>query len=566
MSNNDNSQQMMVLYNHEIRMRDGVILRGDLYRPAQEGKYPVILMRAIFRKKTLSKSWGLYDPSFYVKNGYAVYIQDVRGLGNSDGDFVRFLADKNDGYDTIECLAAESWCSGNVGMFGNYYAAFLQFQAAASKPPHLKAICPCCTHVSLNRNNDTWGFPIFYAHIGWCMAREVSRMVEGHYPQSVVDEYMPKMQQYLKDYWNILATTPTDELPMQELRKTFSIIDEFFKVALPGYDNIEEIKREGRMMDLSELEVPALLISGWQESTRNTMIDHCDSLRRTARDNARQSEVIIGPWKAGEPMSQAENALHIPETYFRVEEEILRWFDKWLKENPVQEKKPYRIYDPSIQAFVEFNEWKDEGEKDLTFYLESNGSANTRFGDGRLQADPPKATEGYDSYIYNPQNPISSKSYGDNCQAQEERSDILVYTSEHLEAEVDVCGVIKIELYASSSALDTDFIVYILDVTPTEEAILVGDGAVRAKYRESLTPIMLEPGKPYLFEILVSNVVYRFKKGHNIRLEVKSSDYGKFERNRNTGKRPEEDNEFIIAKNSVFHNELMPSKIIMPLR
>jgi len=189
MRKNETEPGMQVAFHHEITMRDGVILRGDLYRPALQGKYPVILMRTIFRKKTLSRGWGCYDPSFYVKHGYAVYIQDVRGLGDSDGRFVRFTADGADGYDTIEYLGTQPWSNGNVGMYGDHYVGFLQFQAAARHPPHLKAICPFQTHVTLNRNNDTRGFPQFYAHVGWCMAREMSRLAEGKYSAEIIEKY-----------------------------------------------------------------------------------------------------------------------------------------------------------------------------------------------------------------------------------------------------------------------------------------------------------------------------------------------------------------------------------------
>ena len=118
---------MRVCYNHKIVMRDQATLRGNLYLPERGKACPVILMRTVFRKDTLSKSWGIFDPEYYVRNGYAVYIQDVRGIGESEGEFMRFCADRQDAYDTVEALAHEPWCDGNVGMFGNFFAGFLEF-------------------------------------------------------------------------------------------------------------------------------------------------------------------------------------------------------------------------------------------------------------------------------------------------------------------------------------------------------------------------------------------------------------------------------------------------------
>lgn len=161
---------MYCQFNHEIPMRDGVILRGNLYRPEGEGSWPVLLLRSIFRKDHLSRAFAQYDPSYYVKHGYAVYIQDVRGLGASDGEFDRFTADKADGYDTIEALAAQPWCSGRVGMMGSYYAGYLALMAADENPPHLCTIVPMQTSVSINRDCDNRGF-MFFSHIGWNMSR-----------------------------------------------------------------------------------------------------------------------------------------------------------------------------------------------------------------------------------------------------------------------------------------------------------------------------------------------------------------------------------------------------------
>ncbi len=555
---------MKVYYNHGIVMRDQITLRGNLYCPDCEASCPVILMRTVFRKDTLSKSWGIFDPEFYVRNGYAVYIQDVRGIGESEGEFMRFWADRQDAYDTVEALAAQPWCDGNVGMFGNFYAGFLTFQAAAAKPPHLKAICPFETHVSLNRNNDARGITMYYAHIGWCLAREVSRMLSGHYSREVTEKYLPLAKHYLENYAGLVTSFPAEKLPMKELEGVLPLVKDYFDIALPCYDDEEMIRREGRLMDLSQLEVPALLLAGWCESSRNTMIEHGDILRRCGKGNAAQSEVIIGYWKAGEPMAHGETALHIPENHFHVEGEILKWFDRWLKGKAQEGHSPFRLFDPGLDMFVELEHWNVDGEKSMTWYLDSQGHANTAGGDGILSLSPPRSLAGSDRCVYDPQNPASGCGYGEACKAGEEREDVLVYTSGILEEDIHVRGVPRLSLYASSSAQDTDFIAWIVDVDPEDNAILTGDGIVRARYRDSWEAQPLEPGKVYEFDVKVSDLVYTFKKGHRLRLEIRNSDFPKFEANRNTGIRPERDDSYQVVQNTVYHGGRGASRLILP--
>lgn len=213
--------QIVVTTDDEIQMRDGTILRGDLYLPHLQERCPVIVMRSVFRKNTLSARFGVFDPLYFARHGFAVYIQDVRGIGSSEGSFYRFIADRDDAYDTIENLAARRWCNGKVGAFGNYYAGFLTYQAAAARPPHLKAICPFNTHVSLNRNNDAKGVTLFYAHIGWCLAREISRVFAGHYSDEIREKYLDELIYDLKHYQEMVDKYPGDELPMRQLVDIF---------------------------------------------------------------------------------------------------------------------------------------------------------------------------------------------------------------------------------------------------------------------------------------------------------------------------------------------------------
>ena len=255
------SYGMNCQFNHEIPMRDGVILRGNLYTPEGHGPWPVLLLRSVFRKDHLSRAFSQYDPAFFVKHGYAVYMQDVRGLGASDGEFDRFTADGPDGYDTIEYLAAQPWCTGRVGMMGSYYAGYLQMMAAAENPPHLSAIAPMQTSVSINRDCDNRGF-MFFSHIGWNMSRLCNRLMDGRYPKDITAEWLPKLQAWLKDYpQSQLSVWPARNMPVLQ-HTPFPQIKAYFRHLVEGYDNFELLHKEGTWMSANFVPLPSTLRAG----------------------------------------------------------------------------------------------------------------------------------------------------------------------------------------------------------------------------------------------------------------------------------------------------------------
>jgi uncharacterized protein len=558
-----------LITNIPARMRDGVTLYGDLYKPAGEGRRPAILCRYIFRKENMARSWELYNPYYYTQRGYAVFIQDVRGLGQSEGEFTRFTADGRDGYDTIEWMAEQSWCDGNVGMFGHFYSGFLQYAAALEHPPHLRAICPIQTGVTLNRNNDARGF-LFASHIGWCLSRVLDRMDDGRYDDQTVARLRPRIEAFFADYQNQARYRPLREMPAAQF-KEFPILGEYIRHIVDGYDDLDLIHEEGKDMDLGGIEVPVLEFAGWMDSAHNSAIDQHLALSRSGAGEARRSELVVGPWTSGEAMAARDVELDFGNDFsgarIGISDRIAKWFDRWLKREEQRDEDPAPIayFVMGKNAWRASRQWPPINMRYADCYLRSGGGANSASGDGRLSFVPPELEEPSDSYLYNPNRLIPTLPMGRDGKQIEGREDILVYTSDELEADMEITGLIKAALFVSSSAPDTDFMVKLLDVFPDGRAIALSEGAARARYRNSWEAELLEPGFVYEIGVKAGYISYQFAKGHRVRIEVASSNFMKFDYNHNTGRRPGDDPDIIPAINTVHHRPAAASRILLPV-
>ncbi len=562
--------KMETIKNLVTVVRDGTRLYGDLYKPEGEGKYPAILLRFIFKKDNYSRTWEVYDPIRFVKAGYAVFVQDIRGTGVSEGEFLRFTADGKDGYDTIEWMAQQSWCDGNVGMFGNFYAGFLQFAAAAERPPHLRAICPFQTSVTLNRDNNTRGF-LFASHIGWCLSRVIDRLKDGWYDEETTAEYLPMLQAYFDEYPKQVAHRPLKEMPAAQIKR-FPIIRGYLEQLVIKYDDLDMIHKEGKDMDMSLVEVPVFGCAGWMDVAKNGIIDNHLALMENGTGLAKKSKIMLGPWKPGAGLNTDGVEMDFGEGNsgyeMGVSEKMIEWFDRWMKdgtEDSIEDEYPIHLFVMGKNIWRREKQLPIERTEYTDLYLHSAGEANSRFGNGTLSFEKPEKEEPSDVYMYNPENPVPTQEMGKDSRKLEERADILVYTSEPMENELEVTGLLEAVLYISSSAKDTDFMVKVLDVFPDGKAVFLSDGATRARYRNSWTPELLEKGETYEVRVKAGYTGHTFMKGHRIRIEVTSSNFIKFDNNHNTGVRPGDDMDIEIAVNKIHHTPGACSKLILPV-
>lgn len=540
-------QGMKCLFDHEISMRDGVILRGDLYLPDDGEKHPVLLLRSIFRKDRISRAFAQYDPTWYVKRGYAVYIQDVRGLGHSDGTFDRFTADGKDGYDTIESLAAENWCTGKVGMFGSYFAGYLQLMAALEAPPHLTAICPMQTSVSINRDCDNRGF-MFFSHIGWCMSRLCNRLEDGRYDEETTQKWLPLFRGWLKNYpKSQLSVWPARNMPV--LQDTpFPMIRDYFHHLVEGYDDFDLLHKEGRDIDTGVIRVPAFYIAGWYDSSRTPLIDHCLAQVRQGCP----SKVLVGPWNNADLPARPDSALESGVTAVDLQREITSWFDHWLLGKAEPDWENVRYYSLSGSLY-EGATWPPEQQKSKCLYL----------AECRLLDVIPE--DGFVFYEHDPLHPLPYHGYGPAESLSDEDSRSIYFDSDPFTKDLEVCGLPEVSLTLSSTAKDADVMISLCDVSPDGSAFSFCDGAVRARYRNSWTPEPLTEGQKVQIRVLCGHVHYMIPRGNHLSVRLSGSAFPKYDVNHGTAARPADDANWVCSTQTVLFGKSNPSRVTLPL-
>lgn len=536
-------------------MRDGITLSADIYRPKEDGEYPAIVVRTPY----LKTSQVIHDTgTYFAEHGYAVVYMDVRGRGDSDGEFVPYRNDGIDGYDSIEWVAEQPWCTGAVGTMGGSYLGRIQWLTALTKPPHLKAMISAVTPSDPFVEWPT-GLPNTQ-HICWTF------MTSGRVMQNInaVD-------------WQ----TVYDHLPFTTMDEAAGFISEQWREEV-SHTQLDDYWKHICYQDkFDQMDVPALHVSGWYDDEQiGTPLNFMGMTNNGETEHARKNQkMLMGPWP-----HQINRSTKLDDLDFGASSLIdlnayqRRWFDYWLKgiDNGIMDE-------PAIDMFVMGeNKWRKEKEWPLArtewtkFYLHSKGNANSRFGDGVLSTTPPTGEEvaGQDEYDYDPKNPVPfitdlvSHQIGgpDDYAAVERRDDVLVYTTEPLEEDVEVTGPVKAHIFASSDAKDTDFMVKLLDVRPSGFAQRLTDGMVRARFREGMEKqVLMEPGTIYPFEIDCWNTSHVFKKGHRIRIEVASSAFPKYDRNLNTGDVLGQTTEMKVAHQTIYHDEEHPSAIVLPI-
>jgi len=553
-------------------MRDGVILRADVYRPEEDGAFPAILRRTPYSKNVEGSADRFRE---LASLGYVVVVQDTRGRYTSEG-VARPHDEAEDGYDTVEWVASLPWVNGRVGMYGGSYLATTQLTAASLAPPHLVALFPSASYAS--RYDMVFQGGAFYLSdgLGWNLgqAADVRRRRAGvpfderDGPIGLTDEQSRRLRE---DWLWRLPLVSMRELDLPELAPGY-----FQMLAHPSYDEFWETFDISRRHDA--FEVPALHITGWYDTLLRGTLANFEGLRaRAATARARGGQrLVVGPWTHAAPTLESTTIGEVdfgPDAGMDSWSLLLAWFDYWLRDgdSDVIETAPVRIF------VMGENRWRDEQEWPLArgsatpLYLHSGGSANTREGDGTLSFEPP-AGEPPDRYAYDPSDPVPTGESGGYSRAPsdpsvvEARPDVLVYTSEPLDDDLEVTGYVTLVLHVASSARDTDFTGKLIDVAPDGGARTLTDGILRARYRNGkTTPELLAPGAATRLEIDLLATSNVFLAGHRIRLEVSSSNFPRFDRNPNTGAPFGTDAELRVAEQTVFHEAGRASHLVLPV-
>ena len=554
-----------------VPMRDGVRLSTDLYLPDAPGPFPVILIRTPYNN---NREPDVQDAVYFAERGYAVAIQDVRGRGDSEGEWSPFLHEVEDGYDAQEWAGKQPWSTGKVGTSGGSYVGLTQWLPAPLRNPHLAALAPRVGFSNLYHNWVYTGgaFQLGF-NLRWGPIQMHTRTNRTQYL------WLPEELHLSRLYWHLPLITG-DEAAGRPC--------EFYRewIRHPSYDayweqlgNLEA--RHG------EIDVPAYGFGGWYDVfLQSTLNNFMGVTSRGYSVKARRGQkILIGPWihclgdrgtsrKTGDIDFGTASLIDL-----RAEE--LRWFDYWLKgmENGIQDEPRVKVFVMGVNRWREAETWPIPGARETRYYLHSGGKANSLFGDGVLDQTAP-GSEPADAYVYDPRDPVPTLG-GSTCCGEdvtpipmgprdqrpaEWRPDVLVYTTAPLDADLEVTGAVSVTLYAASDAPDTDFTAKLVDVFPTGYAMNVAQGIIRARYRDSWErPALLEPGRVYQYTIDLWSTSNCFLRGHRIRVEISSSNFPQFDRNPNTGHPFGLDAELRTARQTVFHDADHPSHILLPI-
>jgi len=558
---------------HRVAMRDGVHLSADVYQPDAEGKFPAILTHTPYNNN--APGWTT-RARWFAKRGYAVVVSDTRGRFDSEGDWDPFNPKhKTDGYDLVEWIAKQSWCTGKVGMLGPSYMGWTQWWTASQAPPSLVTIVP-----EVAPPDGMFNGP--YQHgvlVGWAM--DWAGMMSGRTTQVVGDgAYSGFTPTRAKD----LMQTPYLKLNDRRGNLDAPWFEKWIRQNLGTGEYWRGIAYQGKE-NYSKVAVPSLAITGWFDANfPGSPMNYAGMKQYGASAAARTPRLVIGPWPHGyNRFRKLEKFDYGPESIIDWNGYVCRWFDHHLKggANGIDKDLPVHVFVMGSNRWRAAKDWPLPETQWTKFYLHSGGKANSLKGDGTLSTEPPK-DEPCDDYTYDPArptlSPVAASGHIDGASDTRPSAagqDVLVYSTPALTEDVEVTGPISARLFAATSARDTDWMIRLVDVHPDGYAAFLCDGVLRARCRdpknggafnaERLSEI--EPGKVYEYAVHfwrgTGNV---FLKGHRIRVEVSSSYFPYYLPNLNTGV----DNvgletKRVVARQRVLHDAAHPSHVVLPV-
>jgi putative CocE/NonD family hydrolase len=542
------STSIQIEYDVRVPMRDGIALSTDIYRPKGDARVPVILVRTPYDNGVAG--W-VAEGKRWASRGYAFVVQDVRGRGESDGEFYPLVTEGDDGSDTIAWLAAQKWSTGKVGMMGGSYLGWVQLYAAIRKPPALKALVPTVTPPDPDRN-----FPVQFgayepATLSWLAAisgktmQDISehdlRAVYSHRPLYEADRLLGRTMKAWRDWLD----HPTRD----------------------AYWEAQSFQHA-----LKDVSIPMLHISGWYD---DVLVGTTENYAIT-RDQPHQF-LLVGPWGHRINQSRRIGAIDFgADAVIDLDAVYQRWFDHWLKDisNDVESGPKVRYFAMGANRWHDAPSWPLPGMTPTRFYLSSGGRANSRLGDGRLQRTPPAADEPVDRYRADPADPFPfvtddafSQIGGPDDYAEVElRKDVLVYTSDAFTTPTTICGPMTVSLVAASSARDTDWTAKVLAVRPDGFALRLNDGIVRARFRHGrVREELLQPSAVETYTIDAWSTCIELQRGWRVRLEIASHAFPKFDVNLQTGGPIGKEVDGVVADQTVYHDRARVSWVELPI-
>lgn len=577
--------------NLPVPMRDGTVLYGDLYCPdgAENEAYPSILVRTPYEKNgfhggvTSDNGLAYVSPALYVEKGYAVFIQDCRGTGESEGFFRPWMGDATDGYDTVEWMAQQPWCTGAVGMMGCSNLGSIQLLTAASRPPHLKCIAPAGTSDGFPFVKD--GVIDLAGTSIWYMQQAVKTTERAKVPQKQLEQLKTKMKELQDNIEQQFTYLPLREIPFAHVDEVQ--MEQFFVEYVDHEGDAGFWTRDYNPIPVAAIEVPTLLIVNWYDHLARQMFMLYKKMSTfnppACKDNL---YLYIGPWRvyAGIKGSDVEDCIpgdRPPQPVWangkRLSDIQVDWFDHWLKDEKSEFDLQNHVFVQTLGANRGRYEaaWPLPGTNFVKYFLNSHNGANTCNGDGVLTTERPTAEDTADRYTYDPMEPTPTRSgvvinpkdsLRQDQSAVEEREDVLCYTTAPFAEETEITGPMSLRLWAATDCLDTDFVVKVIDVDPEGKPLNLTEGVVRARFKNGWEkPELLIPGAVYEYDIFINGVGIVFPAGHALRIEVSSCNFPKWDRNLNTGDSLGQKAEYCVAHQTIYHDRRHPSYLLVPV-
>lgn len=545
------------LGNIYVPCRDGKNLATEVFLPegiAPGQKVPSIVVRTCYGKaRDIDRCWH------WVTRGYAFVIQDVRGRCDSDDVLEPFQHEREDADDLFNWIAEQPWSDGNIGMWGASYLGYTTTAACTAGNPHLKtAVSEVNVGSPFYDTARKGGTICSWPLLSWTMAQSVSNRIDFSifHGESI-------------NPLDACRHRPITDIPNKIIGKRSGPWDLWAEHYY--YDDFW--RHSDNTVHADNIKIPMLIMSGWYDGDALGVQETWRFLNKYDKPGRR---IILGAWPHGlnafrdiMDLEFGDNAID-----YDFDTRIIRWFDLYLKgiQNGEDKKPRATYYVVGENQWRTSDEWMPTEAKLVNLYLDSDGHANSFNGDGRITLEPQEP--GTDSYIYDPEFPCGGEGDGFDdglvcpykCNSRQIRSDVLCYDSPVLEQDIAIAGPLYAELYAASSAVDTDFIVRVSDVDEEGTARNVSFGILRAEFRKGWDkPEKLVPGQVEKYEMEMYFYSMVFKKGHKIRIDISSSELLESFPNTNTGINPYLDPTPIKATQTIYHGKEYPSHVKLPV-
>ncbi|MEU1183936.1 CocE/NonD family hydrolase [Streptomyces sp. NPDC005820] len=552
--------EIQIEFDVPAEMRDGTVLRADVYRPGGAGPWPVLLSRMPYGKQTPLMSI-VFDAPAAARRGFMVVIQDTRGRFASEGEWDPWTHEESDGYDTVRWAAALPGSNGSVGMVGGSYFGHTQWMAALSKPPELKAIAPLITWSDPDDGLWTRGGAIeLGVTVPWSLLQGADTLMRRHGtdPATLVSSLGGLVQDI-----DGLSHGGYGELPAGRFPA-------FARHDLPelGYERSRREPEWARFCTVSgrhdEVDLPTFQLSGWYDIFSQGTLDNFTAMRRADRS----ATLVMGPWShiSWRHVLGDVNFGFAAHSDFmgmrgRVHDMQLDWFQRTIGDGEPLEPDTGKV----LLFVMGVNQWREETEWPLSRAVDKDFHLRA---DGRLTPEPPAVAEQAEEFVYDPMDPVPTTGGallmtdefrpGPLDQRDvEAREDVLVFTTEPLAEDTEVTGRVKAILFAATDGPSTDWVARLCDVDEHGISRNVTDGIVRV--REAT------PGDPaeHVVDLWSTSIVFR--AGHRIRVQITSSNFPRWDRNLNTGEPEDTATTARTARQQIFHDPTRPSRIILPV-